>query len=642
MANNPTQAVEQPVFDSQPQSLEGELPSLPVETIENAPVSGVLISLEAVLYIVFLAIGLFLRLAELGTIVLSEIESREALAVFRTMGLGGTATAPISSKPLMFAANSLLMGILGTGNAIPRLATVFAGLAIILFPILFRRWIGSAAALIISGLLTLSPVLLTASRGMAGSVWSILLALITIWALGSYHETKRRNFALVGAACLGLLVIGSEGPGFLTAIMLAAGFIFAQSTVEDPDRTVRQNIGQTIRSFPWISALLVTAATLFLIGTVFFLKIQGAAAFGEVLSSGLSGFLSRNPVNPVAFPLYTSLIYEPIFWVFGIAGAWLTLREEGDFLRRLLLGWLVAGVIISLIYPAGLAEHALWLTLPLIGLSAITVERLLTPARDQFWNVPVWGPYLHAVAVVAIQLIAGINLLFIAQSVLRVTPSLVPQADFPRILLTGLTIALMIILFFLVGSIWGSRASWRGMGIGVLIFLGIYSFASGWRAAVFSVDDPREPWRPAPTAPNLARLENDLKEVSLRVVGTPYDMPVSVQWDDDGAVAWVLRNFKNITFIDNVNPTFNGPAILLPRTTVDIKEEKPKLGAAYVGTDYPVRYDFDRSSIQYWDILGWLYERNTRDKPSGTQLRIVLWVRGDVYGASVVPTEPGK
>jgi hypothetical protein len=209
-------------------------------------------------------------------------------------------------------------------------------------------------------------------------------------------------------------------------------------------------------------------------------------------------------------------------------------------------------------------------------------------------------------------------------------------------LLAGLSVALLIILFFLIGSIWGARAAWRGLGIGAFIFLSIYGTASGWRASVFSIDDPREPWRPSPTAQNLARLETDLKEVSLRQVGTPYDMPVTVQWDDSGAVAWVIRNFKNTTFIDAANPTFNGPAILLPRTTPDVKAEKPKLGAAYVGTDYPVRYDFDRGTIQYWDILGWLYARDTREKPRGDQQRIALWVRGDLYGAAIIPAEPGK
>jgi uncharacterized protein (TIGR03663 family) len=651
--NNPTQAIPQPVIDADTER-GATLPPVEstagmqhqagadeatAESAEFAP--GIGVSLEIVLYLALAAVGLILRLAELGTLVLSELEAREALAVFRILESNPTAVTPISSKPLMFAANGLLMTLLGTENAIPRLATVFAGVAILLMPLLFRRWIGSVAALIISVLLTISPVLLTASRTMAGSVWSILLALVALWALGRYHESKARAFAYVGAASIGLLIIGAESAGFLTAIMLGAGCIFAFSTVEDPDHSVRAGILATVRGFPLIGGLVVAAVTLFLIGTVFLLKVEGAAAFGEVVSRAISGFLARDPVNPVAFPLYTSLIYEPLLWVFGLVGAWLTLREEGDFLRRLLLGWLVAAVIASLIYPAALAEHALWLTLPLVGLSAIAIERVLTPVRDQFWNVPVWGPYLHAVAVVALLLIIGMRLLVVGQSVLRTQPSLVPQADVPALLLTGLTVALVVILFFLVGSIWGSRASWRGMGIGVLMFLSIYGLASGWRASVFGADDPREPWRPSPTAQNLMRLENDLKEVSLRQVGTAWDMPISVQWDDSGSVAWVLRHFKNVTFIDAANPTFNGPAIVLPRISPDPKAEKPRLGAAYVGTDYPVRYDFDRASIQYWDVLSWVYARDTRNRPEGTQ-RVALWVRGDVYGAAVTPAGDGK
>lgn len=606
---------------------------VPLDAVQAVPFR-LAVSVEPLLYAILLIVGLVLRLAELGTIVLTDREAHEALAVLRTMSETHPGSLPISAQPVVFAANSLLMTLFGTANAIPRLATVFAGLALILTPLLFRRWIGGTGAFLAAALFTLSPVLLAGSRSMSGVVWVMLFALVTVWSAARFAETRWRGYGIIGTVFAGLLLVGAEGQGVLVAIMLMVGLLFALSTADDPDRVLRTNVRAALAGWPWLPGLLVMALTLFAIGTVFFLKTEGLATFGEALGQLVRGLSVRQPNAPFAVPLSTALLYEPVLWIFGVVGAWLTLRDEATFFQRMMIGWVIAAVVIGVVYPGALPSHALWYTVPLVFLSAVAVERLFSPVRDQFFSVPAWGPYLYGIAVVATLSILGIRLLTVSRSVIAQLPTLVPPNDaVPPLLFSGLTVVLIVILFFLVGSIWGSKAAWRGLGIGLLVFLSMYSFSSGWRASVTGISDPREPFNIHPAARNLNLLERDLREISLRATGMPYDMQLTVAWADDSAVAWAIRNFDKAEFVSAVGATFNGPAVLLPRTAADPKAEQPKLGAAYVGKDYPVTYQFDRSSIAAWDVLGWVYQRDTRAAPTSGE-RIVLWVRADVYGAS--------
>ncbi|MHB8753066.1 MAG: hypothetical protein ACYDBJ_28250, partial [Aggregatilineales bacterium] len=417
-------------------------PTLP-SFIASAATFRLALSIDTVLYGLFAIVALALRLIQLGTIVLNDTEAHEALAVFRVIDPNAVGTPLVTHQPLMFAANALFMAIGGSNNFMARLATALIGVMIVLMPLLYRRWIGRAGALIASGALALSPVLLISSRTMAGPVWTIALALGAVWLTGRFVETRRAPYAIMASALFALMLFASEGPGFLVGIMLIVGVAFAVATSDDSAQYVTA-IRQTVQTWPWLRALFASALTLAVVGTVFLLHPQGLSAIGDTIGHGLNGFLFRQAENPVAFPLLASLLYEPVLWLFGLIGAWLIFRDDGNFLQRGLIGWLVAGIAACLVYPGAGAEHALWLTIPLIGLAAYAIERILTPIRDQFWTIPTWGPWLHGLGVVAVLSIAAINLLLVGHQVLNTAPSLTPSLTEPfRLVLVGLTLALV-------------------------------------------------------------------------------------------------------------------------------------------------------------------------------------------------------
>jgi hypothetical protein len=614
----------------------------PTETITSVqadaqPVaqSRVRISIEAIIYALLLLLSLALRMAELGAVPLNDREAHEALAVFRAIDPRAVGSDLVAHNPLMFTINVLTMSIAGSDTATVRVSTVLLSVLLVGMPFLFRRWLGRANMLIIAGLLTISPVLLVASRLMSGSVWSAALALGAIYLAGKFIESRRAPYAIAASTAALMGTLAAESAGLLTFVGVAVGVVYALLTIDDPDRRYRHAIGEILRDWPWFRSILVGGIAVVLVAMAFLLYPAGLSGIGDVLLRTISGFGVRPFGYPFAYPLLTSFLYEPLLWVFGLAGAYLVLKSTDNselmFLRRAMVGWLLASVVWSVLYASAEPGYALWLTLPLAGLSAYAIERAMTPVQDRFWDVPSWGPWLHGLAVAATLSIAAINLLYVARAIQDASPDALPTLQQPMKLLMVLpALLLAFITFFLVGSMWGARASWRGTGIGLLLFLGVYGLGSGWRAAVANADDPRELWHLRPATRNLNLMMDTLLQASDRATGMRYDMEIIVVPPqdtpfDDGALAWLLRNYYRTQFVRELPATASAHVIITP-----YGQRELKLGQEYVGQDFPLYYTWNRGSLG-WDFLTWIYDRDSRIPPD-TSERIIAWVRADVYG----------
>ncbi len=605
--------------------------------------------LEAILIVCLLVFAFVIRLPELDAIPLNETEAAEAFAAYKAIQPGFPGETPISRNPLMFSANLLSMSIGGVETGVTRLPTVIMGVLLTALPLLFRRWLGAAATFILCALLTFSPSLMLASRGMSGAVWSSALALLLVYCIARYAETRRTVYASGGVAALALLLLAAEPAGFLTLFALGVAGVFALSSSSE-DRSIGDLIGQIVQGFPRPNALFMALLTLISLGTAFLLYPPALRSVGESLGAGLLGLVERPNGYPVAFPLLVSLIYEPLIWVMGLTGVFLSLfgdqtgvSREKLLIQRGLIGWLVASLAWSLAYGGAQAGHALWLTLPLVGLSGLTIEKMLVPPDDPFFKPPMWGIWLHAAGMVAVLLIAVINLIFLGREILNVAPSLTPilQPDASRkLILVGLALALSVITFFLSGSIWGARAAWRGLGLGIMLVLGAYGFAMGWGGAVTRADDPREPWHVRPASRSLNLLAETLNIASKRDTGQPFESLVIVQQPAGslaftyGPLAWTLRHYRNVRYVQELTPALNAPIVIAPETT-----ENPDLGGDYVGQDFSVWHEWNASLMQGWDFVAWLYDRTTRLPPTGMG-KVVVWLRADVYGIEGATTPP--
>jgi hypothetical protein len=119
------------------------------------------------------------------------------------------------------------------------------------------------------------------------------------------------------------------------------------------------------------------------------------------------------------------------------------------------------------------------------------------------------------------------------------------------------------VLFFLIGSIWGSRVAWRGFALGTLAFLLYVSFGLGGQAAFSAPGDPREFWFTDAVTSDVYELRATLREMSLRDTSEPHLMVITAQVPDDGALAWALRDFPKALFVDGIGPEVNSAAVLV-------------------------------------------------------------------------------
>ncbi|MDW8300430.1 MAG: hypothetical protein RML95_13960, partial [Anaerolineae bacterium] len=600
----------------QTQTVAESLPELPKATRS----ARLALSLEAICYVVIVLFAAIIRLPELDLIPLKTAEATEALAAWHAVNPNAVGEAPFSVQPLGFSVNALLMSVGGAENAIARLGTLLAGMAVIFMPLAFRRWLGAAYTVTAMALLAISPALLIASRSMSGTVWALFTALLTAWAFARFAETRRDPYAIIAAGAAALTALGTEPAGALLLLMLTVGAFFALWTLRDAEGAQQTAWRQLRDALPLPQMGIAAAIALTAGSTALFTIPSGLAHIGAALEAGLRGIFVGTADAPFIFPLLTSLVYEPLFWIFGLAGAYfvLTAPEQTpfaeQFIGRTLIGWLIVAVVASVVYAGAVADHALWLTLPLAGLSTFAIVRALAPVQDRYWQVPLWAPYLHGVILVATLFIAGVNLVHFGRTALVLTPTLFPplqQQDLMRALMIVLALALSVITFFLFGSIWGARAAWHGTGIGLLFLLSVYSFGAGWGAAAVRFDDPRELWHVNPSSRNLNLLVETLEEASLRATGSQRMAEIVVERaavERNAPLRWALQKFPNHRFVDVLSRAVSAPIV------ISVSPE-PSLGADYLGQRLATRSSWSLSTLQYWDFISWLYDRQTRFAP---------------------------
>lgn len=597
----------------------------------------VTITVEAVIYIALAVLALVLRLAELDMAALSNGEAREALAAWHLVRPDVPGNVPLSTSPLMFVGNSLVMMLFGASELTARLTTALAGVALVLLPALWRRELGRLPALLTAGFLLFSPTALTTARTMSPALWSTVLAVVGVWMVRRFMQTRISFYAVGATVAAAAVLLLTDPAGFVLLLILGGAWLVTlQLSGEDaPDDHPGPRLSAALADWPWRDALLTAGAVVLLAATVFFVYPRGLAQVGELLGSGLEGVFRRPVGYPFAFPLLTTLLYDPLLWVLGAIGMTYALRENRSD-RRFLVGWVAAGLLAAVIYVGAGPDHALWLVIPLAILAADAVTRLLEPVIDAYWDVPEWAVPVLAVGCAALLAISAVNFLWVARSLTTATEMVQPQVDPLRALLAGMSLLLLVILFFLGGSLWGARAALNGLLLGVTLSLSVFGASSAWRVAVDQVDDPRELWHVSPVSSHLGLLRDTVIDASLRDTGTPNRLAFIAQVPDDGALAWQLRDYADLEYVPSIGRLTTAPIIIAPASF-----QPELLGARYVGQDFVVTRTWDLSHLRWADLPIWLMFREAQ-YPAQVETRVVVWLRDDIYGLPPAEPETGE
>ncbi|MBN1488212.1 MAG: TIGR03663 family protein [Anaerolineae bacterium] len=161
------------------------------KTIQTYTVGGFTFSTDD-LWRVAMAIILILAVASrfyvLGARAISHDESIHTKFSWNLYTGNGFQHNPMMHGPLLFHMTALNYFLFGANDFTSRIFTSLAGVALVMLPLLFQRWLGKKGALIASILLLISPTITYYSRYIRHDVLSMVTAVILMWSCFKYLE----------------------------------------------------------------------------------------------------------------------------------------------------------------------------------------------------------------------------------------------------------------------------------------------------------------------------------------------------------------------------------------------------------------------------------------------------------------------
>ncbi|MCE2490262.1 MAG: glycosyltransferase family 39 protein [Anaerolineae bacterium] len=572
-------------------------------------------------------LGLFLRLAELDRIPLGETEARQALAAWDLLHPRQAVASLAAESPLMFAAQALLFSLFGASEVTARLPVALAGALLPLAPIVFRDALGWGRSLTLCLLLAVSPVLLMASRQSGPVILSLLLLAGALWGARRYRQTGEHAAAIGASVALLALLLLAEAGGPVLAVQVGLALLLTYWS-RHRNRSPRANLAtlrESLRRWPYATALPLALLIAFLVATLFMLHPAGLAAVGDLLQAALSGLVSPwsetsgiagvdvwSASDQTAFAprlgdflarLQLVIAYEPL--LVAATGGFLLLRHDnrpGD-VDRFLLFWLLTGLLSLLLWRAASPAHALWLVLPLAGLAAgLLPEMQVTGETRLEW--PAW--LLALVAAVSFALLAAIS--FYVQLLLRNRAEQLSA-------FAGLALLPLMLLAGAWPRPWPPLLHAALSGAVLLVLFA--SLGGGWVTAVERAGDADGLWRRSATSQDVWLLRDTLRDLSGREGGGFSNLEIAALNDGASLPRWILRDQSELRLVDSLQDIFDAGVLLLPQAI-----EPPEGAGAWVGQDFAMsRYqDAGPGGGSARDFLG-------GGSRSGKGTRYVLWLR---------------
>ena len=517
--------------------------------------------------------------------------------------------------------------------------TALVGAALVVLPLLFRPMIGSTRAFLVSLLLAFSPVLLITSRTSSPDIWAILFAALALWGYWQAGRNEQGRYAIFAVVMFGALLFLAGPGGFALGLILAGAGVLSTlwkrraaalgDEVVQPDSALA-----AIRGSAGI-ALALTALVVLALSTGLMLYPAGLSTVGEAIGSAVRAVFQSSGMS--GYAVLIALFYEPVIWVFAIVGLFLR-RDHLTDVDRFLTLWVIVAMIGGLVFADFSPDHALWITVPLTVLASNTLLALLLPDEEFAFVIPPWwARWLIAVAAIGVFAVFTLAAQSLGRALLQAPGALLSTATLPpdSVILLLVSVMFLVIGYFLFASLWGSRTSWRGIGLGLAIFGAITSLGAGWSVSVSHAEAPAEFWHMEATHSDTALLRSTLDDIARRLSGGFPAMPISVLAPRDGVVAWLLRDFDHADYISDIGDAAGKEVVLLPETI-----QSPQLEGAYVGQDFVIMRVWDLATLNLIDFPAWWTQGQTRSDWTNVNA-VVLWLRQDVYQGVAEPNAAG-
>ena len=220
----------------------------------------------------------------------------------------------------------------------------------------------------------------------------------------------------------------------------------------------------------------------------------GLAAVGELLAAFVTGFVTPGPGALPLQALQVALFFEPLLLLLALLRLLQLRFREPGIADRLLIVWTLLAVATLLLWRGAGPEHALWLIVPLAGLSSGLVTSLRASVEKQR-ATPLWLMLMSGIASFALLALFSLHFQAFAR-ILELT-----AAGISHLVWMGLALLLLGLGCVWLAQEWSWPAALRACGGGVLVL--VLAASLGKRLDVGSEtarDDPDGLWQVRPAA----------------------------------------------------------------------------------------------------------------------------------------------
>jgi uncharacterized protein (TIGR03663 family) len=151
---------------------------------------------ELIAYLVIFLIAVFTRFYALGDRVMSHDESLHTRYSYNLYADGIFQHTPLMHGPILFHVTAFFYFMFGDNDFTARLYPAILGVALVLMPFLFRRWLGRTGALLTSIMLLVSPLIMYYNRYIREDTPAIFFTVIMVYSIMMYldgPENQRRR-----------------------------------------------------------------------------------------------------------------------------------------------------------------------------------------------------------------------------------------------------------------------------------------------------------------------------------------------------------------------------------------------------------------------------------------------------------------
>lgn len=180
---------------------------------------GITLNWYTLAFVLIFVAAIFTRFYALGDRVMSHDESLHTYYSWELFTGRGFIHTPMMHGPVLFHVTALMYFLFGDNDFTARLYPAILGVMMVMFPLLFRRWLGRIGALLASFMILISPLLLYHHRYIREDTPSIFFTIVMVWCTfmyidGPLHLRRKARWLYIFSAAL-LLSLASKESGFM-------------------------------------------------------------------------------------------------------------------------------------------------------------------------------------------------------------------------------------------------------------------------------------------------------------------------------------------------------------------------------------------------------------------------------------------